>query len=333
MKAALHLYFGRIEVHGLENVPKTGAVLFLPNHQKALIDVLLIVTDCHRKPYFLTRSDVFNKQVLRRFFAFLQMIPIYRMRDGRNQLKNNEAVFKKCTELFENEEAIVLFPEANHNLRRRVRNLSKGFTRIVFHSLKQSPSNEILMIPVGLNYLKSTGFPDKVAVYYGKPIVSSQLYDPHDVFTSVQNTKKQVKEQLKQLTTHIEDEPNYEAIIQIMEEKNVNFLNPMESNKFIKSSESKTKRESGKNSKPVIFKSVFQLCNVAALVPWRLWMKPKVWEPEFLSTLRFAYAMVVYPICYILFLSLFTAGFGFGVAIILVFFHVLFNWAYVKGGP
>ncbi|MDO1499424.1 1-acyl-sn-glycerol-3-phosphate acyltransferase [Winogradskyella maritima] len=128
-----------MEVHGLENVPKTGAVLFLPNHQKALIDVLLIVTDCHRKPYFLTRSDVFNKQVLRRFFAFSTNDSDIQMRDGRNQLKNNEAVFKKCTELFENEEAIVLFPEANHNLRRRVRNLSKGFTRIVIPFIKAEP--------------------------------------------------------------------------------------------------------------------------------------------------------------------------------------------------
>lgn len=332
MQAALHLYFGRIEVHGLENVPKTGAVLFLPNHQKALMDVLLIVTDCHRKPFFLTRSDVFKKQVLRRFFAFLQMIPIYRMRDGRNQLKNNEAVFKKCKQLFENEEAIVLFPEANHNLRRRVRNLSKGFTRIVFHSLKHSPSNEILIIPVGLNYLKSTGFPDKVAVYYGKPIVSSQLYDPNDVFTSVQNAKKLVKEHLKQLTTHVEDELNYENIIDKMESNNVNFLNPTESNKFIKSSETKINKESGKIAAPVTFRLVFHLFNIAALVPWRFWVKPKVWEPEFLSTLRFAYALVVYPFCYVLFLYLFTAVFGFGVAIILVFLHVLFNWAYVKGG-
>ncbi|HZJ21288.1 MAG TPA: 1-acyl-sn-glycerol-3-phosphate acyltransferase, partial [Pricia sp.] len=61
IKAGLYLYYGKIKISGLENVPRNEPVLFLPNHQGALMDVLLIVTDCHRKPFFLTRSDVFKR--------------------------------------------------------------------------------------------------------------------------------------------------------------------------------------------------------------------------------------------------------------------------------
>ena len=55
-----YVYFRNIEVHGLENIPKDGGVLFSPNHQGAFLDPLLIGSMTPSKITSLTRSDVFG---------------------------------------------------------------------------------------------------------------------------------------------------------------------------------------------------------------------------------------------------------------------------------
>ncbi|MDB2606506.1 lysophospholipid acyltransferase family protein [Zobellia sp.] len=333
IKVGLHLYYGKIQVSGLQNVPKDKPVLFLPNHQSALLDVLLIGVNCNRKPFFLTRSDVFSKPTLKKFFTYLRMIPIYRIRDGREALKNNQAVFDQCAEIFGNNHAIVMFPEANHNIKRRVRPLSKGFTRILFNAVERLPEKDIHIVPVGLNYKSNSGFPDRVAIYYDKSIIVNTLYNANDVQGSVNSVKGMVSDRLKSLTTHIEDEKKYDAVSNQLNALDVDFLNPVETNKVIKSldaskvGKSPDKKTGFLGSFAII---IFTILNFPLIILWRKWARPKVWEPEFMGTLRFGFALLAYPVYYaLLFLvvPLFTNGLT-GLLVVLSLF--LFNWLYVK---
>ena len=254
VKASLHLYFGKIKIHGLENIPKDAPVLFLPNHQNALLDVLLIAVDCNRKPYFLTRSDVFNGKILHAIFDFLQMIPIYRMRDGRESLKNNQAVFDYCSELLMKKEAILMFPEANHNLKRRVRPLSKGFTRILFNTMVKGSDADIQIVPVGINYRDAESFPDKVALFFGAPISVNGMYDPEDEKGSVDSIKEAVSSRLENLTTHIADEANYEEIAGQLNSLQVDYLRPKVVNKAISELQHTTFNSKVKRNKGILQK-------------------------------------------------------------------------------
>lgn len=301
MKASLHLYYGKIKVSGLENVPSDKPVLFLPNHQSALLDVLLIAVDCNRKPWFLTRSDVFKSKALRTIFNFFQMIPIYRIRDGRDSLKNNQAVFDRCSELLVDHQAILMFPEANHNLQRRVRPLSKGFTRILFNTLDQAPDTDIQLIPIGINYRNALSFPDKVALYFDAPIAINGMYDPNDQRGSIDNIKGAVSNRLKKLTTHIENEKGYEEIVKQLDASGVDYLNPSEVNETLQNSSiSGVATHKPANFLSKLGSGVFELLNFPILFVWRTFGKPKVWEPEFMGTLRFAYALFAYPLYYAL---------------------------------
>ena len=64
LRVALFFYYKKIKIVNLENVPKTGAVLFLGNHHNALMDPLLIATKCGRFSYFLTRASVFKNKII-----------------------------------------------------------------------------------------------------------------------------------------------------------------------------------------------------------------------------------------------------------------------------
>ena len=333
VKFALHLYCGKIKVFGLDNIPQSKPVLFLPNHQNALIDVLLIAIDWNRKPYFLTRSDVFKGAFLKGVFNFAQMIPIYRIRDGRESLKNNQAVFDTCAELLVMNEAVVMFPEANHNLKRRVRLLSKGFTRVLFNALERNPDLDIRLVPVGLNYKNAPAFPDAVALYYGKDIAVQELYDPEDLIASILRIKNAVSESLKTLTTHIESEELYEDIVGRLDTMGVNYLDPKSVNSTIRNldtleNENKTTSKSGVVSK--LLKGVFTVLNFPILLLWRTKVKPKVPEPEFMGTFRFAFAFLTYPIYFGVLLILLALFWSFSVAAAIVFALFAFNYIYVR---
>jgi 1-acyl-sn-glycerol-3-phosphate acyltransferase len=71
---------------------------------------------------------VFKKPLVAKILDSLQMLPVYRIRDGWGNLTNNTAVFERCSKLLKTGECIVIFPEGNHNLKRTVRPLSKRFT-------------------------------------------------------------------------------------------------------------------------------------------------------------------------------------------------------------
>jgi len=333
IKTGLYLYYGKIKISGLENVPKDAPVLFLPNHQSALMDVLLIVVDCNRKPFFLTRSDIFTKPALKKFFAYLRMIPIYRIRDGREALKNNQAVFDRCAELFGKNQAIVMFPEANHNIKRRVRPLSKGFTRILFNALDRNPDQDIHIVPIGLNYKSNDGFPDKVSLFYGNSLVVNDLYDSNDLQGSVTCVKKMVSDSLKTLTTHIAAKENYETMVGQLNALGVDYLNPIETNGILKDLKISDKAKAPKSSTGVfstLLKGIFNILNFPLFLLWRLWAKPKVWEPEFMGTFRFGFALLVYPVYYLILFIIIASVFSTLAALTAVFGLFFFNWAYVR---
>lgn len=336
VKTGLYGYHKKIQISGLENIPKGKPVMFLPNHQSALIDVLLIATDCNRKPYFLTRSDVFNGKLLKRIFSYFQMLPIYRMRDGRDTLSNNDAIFNSCAEILNRGEALLLFPEANHSLQRRVRPLSKGFTRILFRTFEMYPGLDVQLIPVGLNYNNATHFPDQVSIYYGKPISARNLFDENNLNTSAITIKNKISTSLENLTTHIPSDKDYDAVLNKLLAEKVDFLNPAFVNEKIKilnqqgvdSSNETVSEKQGFN----MFKCVFTLLNFPLVLIWKLWLKPKVPEDEFMGTFRFAFAMISYPIYMALLFAFIAIAFAPYIAGVTICILTLINVLMVKFG-
>ena len=143
-------YFRRVKIYGLENIPKDGGVLFSPNHQGAFLDPLLIGCNINRPVTSLTRSDVFGGP-LQWFMDALNMLPVYRIRNGYANLKKNEAIFDQCKNLLSNNQWIMMFSEAAHHDEFYLQPLSKGSSRLVYEAQEKS-ENPIYIVPVGINY-------------------------------------------------------------------------------------------------------------------------------------------------------------------------------------
>ena len=111
IKLGLFFYYRKITVHNADNIPKNKPVLLLANHHNALLDALVIATHSGRFACFLTRAGVFKNPRISKLLKSLQMLPVYRIRDGWNNLSNNTAIFEACSENLKANQMIAIIPE------------------------------------------------------------------------------------------------------------------------------------------------------------------------------------------------------------------------------
>jgi len=95
ISTGLFFFFKKILVNDPENIPKKGAVLLVSNHKNALLDPLLIATTTKRNIHFLTRASAFKVRPIKWLLSTVNMLPIYRLRDGKETLAKNEIIFNK----------------------------------------------------------------------------------------------------------------------------------------------------------------------------------------------------------------------------------------------
>lgn len=297
----LFFYHKKVIVEGKENIPKKGALLFVSNHKNALIDPLLIATTTTRNIHFLTRASAFKLKLVKWILSTVNMLPIYRMRDGKETLARNKEIFQKCYDILNKKRSLLIFPEGTHDIRRWVRPLSKGFTRITFGALEQNPNLELTIVPVGLNYAKADEFAEPVSILYGKPIAVNDFIKHGNSNTDAIALREEVRNCMIELTTHIEDIENEDSILEKL--GNVDFLNPKDINnrlENIKDQIPNPKPEAKKSN--IIWKTVYNLVKLNSLMPVLIWqaIKPKIQEVEFVSTTRFAIGITAFPLFYIL---------------------------------
>ncbi|WP_271405361.1 lysophospholipid acyltransferase family protein [Tenacibaculum soleae] len=298
IKTGLFFYSKKTTVLGLENIPKNEAVLFTANHPNGLIDPLFIATHIKRKTHFLVRAAVFNNRFLAYFFDLLGMMPVYRIRDGIKQLSKNEEIFNQCQTILKENKTLLIFPEGSHCKDRFIRPLSKGFTRIVFGTLDNYPTTKIHIIPIGITYQNASSYPSKVTLNFGKSILANTYYDKNNIPKSAKTIKEQVTNQLENLSVHINNNEEYHASLEKLNNAQIDFTDVNRVNKIIKTTQFiKTKKRS-KNYVSFLFYIVI----INSIVPYLIWklISKKITEIEFIDTFRFAINIVLFPLFYLL---------------------------------
>lgn len=332
IKTGLHFYFKEIKVIGRENIPKKGALLFVSNHKNALIDPLLIATTTTRNIHFLTRASAFKITLVKWILSTVNMLPIYRLRDGKETLAKNNEIFNKCYSILNKKRSLLIFPEGTHDIRRWVRPLSKGFTRITFGALEQYEDLDLTIVPVGLNYSKADEYASSVAIYYGKPIVVNDHYDRENINASSQQLKALVHEKMTLVTTHITPIENYDAIVKQLGD--VDYMDPSNVNEILAGS---LQHEISKATTPpknssFLWRFLKIIVGINSVIPLLIFkgVEPKIQEIEFVSTTRFAVGITAFPIFFGLQTLLVYHFFGLKVGLVYLVISVLSLFVLVK---
>jgi 1-acyl-sn-glycerol-3-phosphate acyltransferase len=309
----LRFYYKQIIINNASNIPRNEAVIFAANHQNAFLDAIVIACTNNTYGHFLVRADIFKTGWAIRLLSSLNMMPVYRIRDGWQSLGKNQQVFERCEKILAKGNTVIIFPEGNHGSQRRVRNLSKGFSRVAFESIKNNAARKIYIVPVGLNYSHPQAFRSGVSVYYGEPILANDFFSGDDP-SGASRLKDEVSTRLKRLITHVDDETRYASVITALETTRPDYLDPIETNQRIAMIEkgqaliSPATRIQKRN----LFRYPIQLLSgIVNFVPLMLWsrLREKIKDPVFIGSMKFVFGILIFPFYY-LFISLAVYSFG-----------------------
>ncbi len=198
-RIGLPLFFGKLEINGKENVPIGKPYIVAPNHQSAFLDAIIMGVYCKRPMHFLTRSDVFGPP-FGHILRGMNMMPVYRLRDGYEKLKKNEEVFAKCDALLNQGIPVLIFPEGNMGDGHFLRPLTKGTSRMAIQA-QASIQDDVMILPVGINYFHHDRPRYKCIVNYGKPLRVRDyldLYNEHPAKGLIK-LKNDLSENIKEL--------------------------------------------------------------------------------------------------------------------------------------
>jgi len=170
------LIYNKVIVNGLENIPKNKPIIFSPNHQNALSDPMAILLNTNYQPVWLARADIFKNKTAAAILKFLKIMPVYRMRDGKENLSRNDETFMASVKVLENNFALGLFPEAAHSGKRQMLSHKKAVPRIVFMAVEKAHKDiDIQIIPTGIYYSHYWKFNRNLVVNFGKPIRANEF--------------------------------------------------------------------------------------------------------------------------------------------------------------
>lgn len=203
----------RITIAGTENLPEDKPIIFAPNHQNALMDAMAVLLATKRQPTWLARADIFKNKTVSRILYFLKISPVYRIRDGKENLGKNDEVFELSIRVLKNNKSLALFPEAQHTFKRQSAAHKKAVPRIAFMAEERENFNlDIHIVPTGIFYDNYYRFNREQIVTFGEPI---RVKDYERLYRENPGTatialRKALYEKLVPLTIHIPSKSRYE---------------------------------------------------------------------------------------------------------------------------
>jgi 1-acyl-sn-glycerol-3-phosphate acyltransferase len=221
-------------VTGKENIPLHKPVIFAPNHQNALSDPMAVLLNTSYQPVWLARADIFGRsKILDNILRFMKMVPVYRLRDGKDNLEKNEYTFDVSVKVLENNFALALFPEAAHSGKRQMLVHKKAVPRIAFMAEEKSDRLlDIQIIPSGINYSHYWKFNRVVIINFGEPVRVSDYLETYsrNPSAAVMALKAKVHEALLPLVINIASTKYYDGFDKIREIYGKHYLKRQQKN-------------------------------------------------------------------------------------------------------
>jgi 1-acyl-sn-glycerol-3-phosphate acyltransferase len=160
----LRIFFRRIELMGMERVPREQAVIFACNHPNGLVDPLFLLCFGGRPVSFLGKAPLFTYPVIGWLVRLFETIPVYRKQD--NTAGTNHETFERARAVLRHGGAIAIFPEGTTHDDPQLRELKTGAARIALGA----GLDDMLVVPTGIYYTAKHVFRSSALVVFGEPL-------------------------------------------------------------------------------------------------------------------------------------------------------------------
>lgn len=206
----LRFCFKRIYINKFDQLPDNTPILIACNHNNAFADALFVGAYLSKlNMHFITRGDVFNPRMMW-FFKLTYQIPIFRFRDGYENLKKNNNSLEHCYRALGRNQRIIIFSEGDCVTEKRLRSLQKGTARMAFGAYETNGQENILIYPVGVNYIEPHNFRSSILIAQGEPLKLSDytpLYN-ESPNKAIRQLTEDLEARLRKEVLHVERKEN-----------------------------------------------------------------------------------------------------------------------------
>ena len=216
--------YRRFEVHGKENLPKEGGMIFGVNHSNTLMDALVLLSADNIKKVFIARGDIFKKPFVAKLLTFMRILPIFRMRNGVAAVRQNDDSLNKAVDVIHDSVDLYLFPEGTHRTKHSLMRMGKGLFHIALNANKQfGDKKNVYIIPTAIEYGDYFRFRSTAMINFGEPINVTEFLkntSEENEAVEINQLKDKLSTEISKLFTFIPDDEDYDAIWEIVKMKN-----------------------------------------------------------------------------------------------------------------
>lgn len=194
VRLSLKIFCKKIVIHNREQLNATGPLIIAANHPNSFFDAILIGAHMQQPVHFITRGDVFRKRWARAILKQLNMMPIYRIRDGKEKLSLNQQTFDLSVEVLKQKGIVLIFVEGMCEYQTTLLPLKKGAPRILLSCWQQGIDAKVL--PVWLRYHSFFSFGKKTEINFGnifaKEVINNAASDGEAITNINSATSKEL---------------------------------------------------------------------------------------------------------------------------------------------
>lgn len=167
VRLALKIFCRSLTVSNREALGQHGPLLLVANHPNSFLDAIIIGSQFKETVHFLARGDAFHKPWHARLLRMLNMIPVYRLSEGKENLHLNDAAFARSKEILTQNGIVLIFIEGICVHKHELQPFKKGAARIAMESRSLAGFK---LMPLGIAYDSFNRFGKRINIKLGNTI-------------------------------------------------------------------------------------------------------------------------------------------------------------------
>lgn len=208
------LSYRKFQVTGLENIPKDGSVILVPNHSNALMDAMVTLRTRREPTVFGARADLFEHPVVAKLLTFLKILPMVRKRDGIRKVLKNLDIQEDIITVLEDNVPFCMFAEGTHRAKHSLLPINKGVFRIAV-AATQRFNKPVYVVPAGIEYSDYFRYSGTALIQFGEPInVNSYVAERPEAGDAefFRGMTVLLQKRISELFTYILDDDDYDGV-------------------------------------------------------------------------------------------------------------------------
>ncbi|MDE3181965.1 MAG: 1-acyl-sn-glycerol-3-phosphate acyltransferase [Bacteroidota bacterium] len=208
-RLAIHFYCRNIVINNKTLLREKGPMLIAANHPNSFLDAIIISTLFRNPVYSLARGDAFAGKFFTKILKSFNMLPVYRVSEGVENLGHNYTTFDACKKLFEENKTVLIFSEGSCTNEWKLRPLKKGTARLALSAWQNNI--ELKVLPLGINYSSFRFYGKNLFLNFGNIIAKKEAFTKGTDGKIINQFNEELNSQLQQLVFEI-DKDDYQKL-------------------------------------------------------------------------------------------------------------------------